>query len=63
MRRTARYGPSERGRQWITARTVNVEIQMETVFKGQHARQPKAYLSGFGVVRSDDRGNVTIANV
>ena len=48
------------GKRWITARTVNVEIDMETVFKGQHARQPKAYLSGFGVVHDNGRGTVTI---
>ncbi len=49
------------GRTWLNARIVNVEIQMETVFKGPHARQPKAYLTGIGVVRTDGHGIVTIA--
>lgn len=50
------------GRTWITAKTVHVWIDMETVFKGRNARQPKAYLEGYGVVRSDGHGTVTIAN-
>ncbi len=50
------------GRRWLTAKIVNIGIEMETVFKGQHARQPKAYLAGYGVVRRNGRGTVTIAN-
>lgn len=49
------------GNKWITAHTVNVWIDMETVFKGPTARQPKAYLEGYGVVREDGHGTVTIA--
>ncbi len=50
------------GRKWLTAKRVKVDIDMETVFKGPNARQPKAYLRGVGVVRTDGRGTVTIAN-
>lgn len=50
------------GRKWLTAKTVHVWIDMETVFKGPTARQPKAYLEGVGVVRTDGQGTVTIAN-
>lgn len=50
------------GRHWLNAKTVHVWIDMETVFRGRDARQPKAYLKGFGVVRTDGHGTVTIAN-
>ena len=50
------------GRQWLTAHTVRLQIEMQTVFRGAHARQPKAYLEGVGVVHTDGHGTVTIAN-
>ncbi len=50
------------GRRWLTAKTVHIGIDMETVFKGPRARQPKAYLTGVGIVRQDGHGTVTIAN-
>lgn len=50
------------GNKWLTAHTVHVWIDMETVFRGIESRQPKAYLEGFGVVREDGHGTVTIAN-
>ncbi len=49
------------GSKWLTAQTVHVFVEMETVFRGQHSRQPKAYLEGFGVVREDGHGTITIA--
>lgn len=49
------------GNRWLTAHTVHVFIDMETVFRGIDSRQPKAYLEGFGVVREDGHGTVTIA--
>ncbi len=49
------------GSRWFTAKTVHVFVDMETVFRGQDSRQPKAYLEGFGVVREDGHGTITIA--
>lgn len=49
------------GRQWLTAHTVHVWIDMETVFRGKDAIQPKAYLTGVGVAREDGYGTITIA--
>jgi hypothetical protein len=49
------------GGKWFSARTVHVLTDMETVFRGRDAMQPKAYLEGFGVVRTDGRGTITIA--
>ena len=37
------------GHQWLTAKCVRILIEMQTVFKGIDARQPKAYLAGVGV--------------
>ena len=39
------------GRQWLTAKRVVIDTAMATVFNGVKARQPKAYLKGYGVVR------------
>jgi hypothetical protein len=36
---------------YLTAQAVKVRIPMETVFRGQHSRQPKAYLKGKGIVK------------
>lgn len=49
------------GRRWLTAHTVHIWIDVETVFKGRNAKQPKAYLAGFGYVRYDGHGTITIA--
>ncbi len=49
------------GRQWLTAHTVHLRVAMDTIFRGAHARQPKAYLAGTGVVHDDGQGTVTIA--
>lgn len=49
------------GAKWFTAHTVHVWVDVETVFKGKNARQPKAYLEGVGVVRMDGHGTITIA--
>ncbi len=49
------------GRRWLNAHTVHCWIDLETVFRGAHARQPKAYLQGFGIVREDGHGTITIA--
>jgi hypothetical protein len=39
-----------RGR-WRVATAVHVAVPVQTVFKGVRACQPKAYLTGVGVVR------------
>lgn len=49
------------GGKWVTGHTVITDIKLTTVFRGCHARQPKAYLQGFGVVRVTRRGMITIA--
>jgi hypothetical protein len=49
------------GNRWFTAKHVKQQIPMETVFRGRHARQPKAYLRGYGVVTDDGCGTLTIA--
>lgn len=49
------------GNKWLTAKTVHVGIDMATVFRGLTSRQPKAYLEGVGVVRTDRHGTITIA--
>lgn len=38
---------------WRLSREVDVLVPMNTVYRGPSARQPKAYLEGFGVVRGD----------
>ena len=49
------------GRRWCSARTVKIDIVMETIFRGKEAMQPKAYLMGVGVVHDDGHGVLTIA--
>lgn len=49
------------GRRWLTARTVHIDIAMETIYRGMEAQQPKAYLTGFGVVHDDGHGALRIA--
>jgi hypothetical protein len=41
----------ETGGHYFTARGVTCQVPLTTVFRGLHARQPKAYLRGTGVVR------------
>lgn len=49
------------GGKWLTARVVYVMVLvMQTVFRGTNARQPKAYLEGYGVVRRHRGGVLTI---
>jgi hypothetical protein len=45
------------GRRYHTATHVQVEVPMETVFRGDRVkRQPKAYLRGKGVLRPEGAG-------
>lgn len=39
------------GNKWLNATNVQVNVPMVTVFRGVQARQPKAFLTGVGVVR------------
>jgi len=46
---------------WLTARAVQIEVPVTTVFRGPKARQPKAYLQGVGRVRRRRDGTLSIA--
>lgn len=43
-------------RGWRCAEFVQVRVPVETHYRGQDARQPRAYLYGVGVVRSGPTG-------
>jgi uncharacterized membrane protein len=36
------------GNRWYRCKTVNIQIPMQTVYRGRQASQPKAYLRGRG---------------
>ena len=38
-------------RRWTLVHEVFVDVPVKTVFKGAHAKQPRAYLEGRGVLR------------
>lgn len=41
------------GRSWQLAKTVRLEVPVETVYLGLTCRQPRAFLTGLGVISRD----------
>lgn len=50
---------STQGR-YLIATALDIQVPVETVFRGPAARQPKAYLKGKGVVRKHRDGRISV---
>lgn len=38
---------------WVSAKTVVVNVPIQTVYRGPDARQPKAFMEGCGIISGD----------
>lgn len=59
-RKDGRVWAVKQGVRWRYAREISIQVPTLTVYKGQDAAEPRAFLAGVGVVRCLERGQIVI---